>query len=62
MSEAATVDKSKFSRKTLKKLFRKALSKKIHEDRDFAKTFFEEKSKRSTERKVAYRRRHVAKK
>lgn len=50
-----------FSRKTLRDQWRKKLRDKIHNDPEFAKTFFEGKSKRSAERKVAFKKRHAKK-
>lgn len=53
--------KAKFSRKTLKALFRKKRKKLLIENKEFAKTYFDGKSKRSAARKLAFRKRHQAK-
>lgn len=54
--------KAKLSRKTLKKRFRTALKAKILTDREFSAKYFEGKSKRKNDRKVAFRKRHETKK
>ncbi|MGE0614048.1 MAG: hypothetical protein AB7P04_00270 [Bacteriovoracia bacterium] len=52
--------KPNYSRKTLRKMARDKRAKKIREDKEFAKTYFAGKSKRSNDKKVAYRKRHSA--
>jgi len=48
--------KPAYSRKTLKKMGRDKRKAKIKTDSAFAKTLFEGKSKRSTEKKAAFRK------
>ena len=48
--------KAKLGRKTIRKLGRDKRHAKIHADKEFAKTVFEGKSKRSAEKKVAFRK------
>jgi hypothetical protein len=50
------------SRKTLKKEGRKKRTLKLRTDKEFAKTYFEARSKRSEAKKTAFRKRHSAKK
>lgn len=54
--------KPDYSRKTLKAMWRKKYKEKIRTNPEFAKTIFEGKSKRSADRKLAYRKRHSGKK
>lgn len=53
--------KDNLARKTMKAIFRRKLKKKLQAEPEFATKFFEARSKRSADRKVAYRRRHAAK-
>lgn len=53
--------KAKLSRKTLKAAYRKKKAAKILADKEFAKTFFENRSKRSNDKKSAFRKRHAKK-
>ncbi len=55
------VDRSKLSRKTLKALGRKKRIAKLRTNPDFRKAYFEGRSKRSNDKKVAYRKRHAKK-
>ena len=50
-----------YSRKTLRKLGRQKRSLKLKTDKEFAKAFFAARSKRSTDKKTAYRKRHAKK-
>ncbi len=50
--------KAKLSRKTLRDRRRATLRLKLAADKEFAKTFFEARSKRSTLRKTTFRKRH----
>lgn len=62
MAEATTTQKTdNRSRKTLKALGRKKKKAKL-KDRAVARTFFDAKSKRSTEKKSAYRKKKKGKK
>ena len=49
------------SRRTLRALARKSLKERVRTDREFAKTYFGAKSKRSDEKKVAFKKRHAKK-
>ncbi len=51
--------KAKLSRKTLRDRRRKVMRVKLATDKEFAKTFFEARSKRSVARKSAFRKRHT---
>jgi len=53
--------KEKFSRRTLRKKGREARAKRILSDKEFAKAWFEGKSKRSADRKKAFRTRYASK-
>ena len=53
---AATTPKAKPGRKTLRKLGRAKRKTKIHADKEFAGKFFEAKSKRSADKKTAFRK------
>jgi|688.fasta_scaffold2802195_1 hypothetical protein len=48
--------KSKLGRRTIKKLGRDKRKAKVQADKEFAKTLFAGKSKRSAEKKVAFRK------
>lgn len=62
MATATTeTTKGKLGRRTLKKLGRDKRAKKIAADKAFAKTFFEAKSKRSAEKKTAFRKKKAKK-
>lgn len=54
--------KPNMSRKTLRKLGRDKRNKKIATDKEFAKTYFEARSKRSTEKKSTFRKKKSRKK
>jgi hypothetical protein len=63
MTETATqTAKPNYSRKTLRALGRKKRNLKLAQDKEFAKTFFEAKSKRNTDKKVAFRKKKARKK
>jgi hypothetical protein len=69
MSEATTTQtpkapakKPNLGRRSLKKLGRDKRKTKLAADKEFAKTFFEAKSKRSTEKKAAFRKKKKGKK
>ncbi len=49
------------SRRKLRALARKKRTLKLRTDKEFAKTYFEGRSKRSTEKKAAFRKRHAKK-
>ncbi|HAR43338.1 MAG TPA: hypothetical protein DCS07_12035 [Bdellovibrionales bacterium] len=53
---------SKLGRRTLKTQGRKKRKLKLAGDKEFAKTFFAAKSKRSTEKKAAFRKKKSRKK
>ena len=55
------VDKSKLGKRSLRALARKYLKKMVRNDKEFAKSYFDSKSKKSGEKKVAFRKRHTAK-
>ena len=67
MAEAKkkTAKKKELSPKDAKKAARREFAKKrrekIRQDSEFAKGYFEGKSKRSSDRKVAFRKRHTRK-
>ena len=50
------------SRRTLRALGRKKRTLKLQNDKEFAKTFFAAKSKRSTDKKAAFRKKKARKK
>ena len=52
----ATTEKAKLGRRTIRKLARDKRKTKIVADREFAAKYFEGKSKRSAEKKVAFRK------
>jgi hypothetical protein len=54
--------KPKYSRKTLRKLGRAKRAQRLQADKEFAKGFFEARSKRSTEKKSAFRKKKQGKK
>ncbi len=56
-----TATKAEGLRKKLKMEHRKKLALKIKQDAEFKKNYFAAKSKRSNEKKVAFRKRHVRK-
>lgn len=60
-STATTPSASQKSRKTLRTEGRKKRVAKLKTDREFAKSFFEAKSKRSNERKTAFRKKKTKK-
>jgi hypothetical protein len=63
MSTATTTAaKPAYSRKTLKTKGRNKKKLKLKTDKEFAKSYFEGKSKRSTEKKAAFRKKKKGKK
>ena len=74
MSETATTETKKkapatpavakpnYSRKTLRKMGREKRNLKLRSDKEFAKAFFEGRSKRSTEKKSKFRKKKQGKK
>lgn len=50
------------ARKTARRAGKKKLAAKLATDKEFAKTFFEARSKRQTEKKVAFRKKKSRKK
>jgi hypothetical protein len=58
---AAPTSSKVTSRRKLRALSRKKRASKIVSDKEFAKSFFEAKSKRSTDKKAAYKKRHAKK-
>ena len=61
-STESTKPKGKLSRRTLRKLGREKRKQKLKTDKEFAKTYFEARSKRSTEKKSAFRKKKSKKK
>jgi hypothetical protein len=57
-----TTKKPAYSKKTLKKQGREKLAKKLATDVEFKKTYFDTKSKRSVEKKAAFRKKKKGKK
>jgi hypothetical protein len=57
----ATTEKAKLGRRTIRKLARDKRKVKIVADKEFAKTYFEGKSKRAAEKKVAFRKKKAKK-
>ena len=57
----ATTEKTAPSRKTLRKKGREKLTAKLKTDKEFAKTYFESRSKRSNEKKAAFRKKKKGK-
>ena len=58
---AATTGSKVTSKRKLRALSRKKRALKIVGDKEFAKTYFEAKSKRSTDKKAAFKKRHAKK-
>jgi hypothetical protein len=56
-----TTEKAKPGRRTLRKLGRDKVAKKIATDKEFAAKHFESKSTRATAKKVAFRKRKLTK-
>lgn len=52
---------SKLSRRTLRKLGRQKRAEKIRTDQEFAKAYFGARSKRSADKKLAFRKRYAKK-
>lgn len=48
-------------RKEKRKAYKTKLTQKLRDDKEFKKAYFDGKSKRSSDKKVAFRRRHAAK-
>ena len=61
-TQAATAAKPNYSRRTLRALGRNKRKLKLRTDKEFAKTYFEGKSKRSNDKKAAYRKKKKGKK
>lgn len=61
-TQTATTPKAKLGRKTLRKIGRVKRAAKIHADKEFAGKFFEAKSKRAADKKVAFRKKKAKKK
>ncbi len=61
-NQTATSTAPNYSRRTLRTLGRKKRTLKLKTDKEFAKTYFEAKSKRSTEKKSAFRKKKSKKK
>lgn len=59
--KATASKKSNLSRRTLRTQGRKKRKEKLAGDQEFAKAYFDAKSKRSADKKVAYRKRHAKK-
>ena len=57
-----TPAKPNYSRRTLREMGRKKRKLKLQTDKEFAKTFFAAKSKRSTDKKSDYRKKKKGKK
>ncbi len=57
----ATTEKAKLGRRKLRKAGRVKRNAKIHADKEFATKYFESKSKRSVDKKVAFRKRKAKK-
>lgn len=57
----ATTEKTAPSRRTLRKKGRAKLTAKIQTDKEFAKAFFEARSKRSNDKKAAFRKKKKGK-
>ena len=55
---AAKKPTTPMSRKTLRKLGREKRTQKLRADKEFAKAFFEARSKRSAQKKQSFRKRH----
>ncbi len=55
-TQTATTPKAKLGRKTLRKLGRDKRNTKIATNKEFAKTYFEAKSKRAADKIVAFRK------
>jgi len=53
-TQTTTTPKSKLGRATLRALGRKKRTAKLQENKEFAKTYFEAKSKRSNDKKAAF--------
>ena len=62
MTQTATETKTAPSRKTLKAKGRKARKAKLATDKEFAKTYFGAKSKRSQDKKAGFRKKKKGKK
>jgi hypothetical protein len=61
-AQTATTPKAKLGRATKRALGRKKRKVKLQENKEFAKTFFEAKSKRSNDKKAAFRKKKARKK
>lgn len=61
-AETTQTTKTPPARRKLRRAGKKKLMTKIRTDKEFAKTFFEAKSKRSTDKKAAFRKKKSRKK
>lgn len=60
-AEAKTTEKSKLSRRNRRKIGRDKRRSKLATDKEYAKGYFEARSKRSDEKKVRYKKRRAKK-
>ncbi|MFL5812088.1 MAG: hypothetical protein ACJ763_00805 [Bdellovibrionia bacterium] len=61
-TDKAAVATKRNARKTARRAGKKKLVAKLSSDKEFAKTYFEARSKRQTEKKVAFRKKKARKK
>lgn len=61
-TSTATAKTPAYSRKTLRKAGRAKRKLKLKSDKEFAKTYFDAKSKRATDKKSAFRKKKKGKK
>ena len=61
-AQTSTSAKPNYSKKTLKAVARKKRKVKLATDKEFAKTYFEAKSKRANDKKSAFRKKKKGKK
>jgi hypothetical protein len=61
-TEKAALAAKRNLRKKTRRAGKKKLAAKLHSDKEFAKTFFEARSKRQNEKKVAFRKKKARKK
>jgi hypothetical protein len=61
-TQTTTTPKSKLGRATLRALGRNKRKAKLKENKEFAKAYFEAKSKRSNDKKAAFRKKKSKKK
>ena len=60
-AQTATTPKAKLGRRKMKKIGRDKKKLKLHADKEYATKFFEAKSKRASDKKVAFRKKKSAK-